>query len=188
MSLWYRTPEGVARTVDMIRNYYEQDSLKELRLVYEQFKQPGDPSTPEEYIKLHASDMTWRSVIRHLMDIIESAKVREKIMNMQWHLGRVENLKHPLLTSDRPIIMTNGIAYPESHLVMPLSPKYIFIAANTDEEVRKLKALSRNGGLAYRMNDRIVRQARKFVFASDPSQQRFIENRLGEKAACSPFE
>ncbi len=189
MSLWYRTPEGIARSYEMVRKYYEENQLEKLREVYTELKRPEDPATPEEYVQRHAGLMTGRTLIEHLMDIIESERVREKIMGMQWHLGRIERMRYPLLTSDRPIVMTTGgIAYKDSHIVMPLSPRHIFIATNTDEEAAKIKALFLSHKLAQRLNDRIVRQARKFVYSTNADQLRFIEKRLGEKLRCSPFE
>jgi hypothetical protein len=188
MSLLYRTPEGVARSLAMVKKYYEEKHLQDVRKVYTELKRPEDPETPEEYVAIIGARATSRTTIQHLMDIIESERVREKIMNMQWHLGRIAGLKHQLLTSDRPLVMTNGIALADSHIVMPLSPEHIFIAANTDEEVAKIKALSQTGELAVRLNDRVARQARKFVYAHDRSQLRFVANRLGQKMWCSPFE
>jgi hypothetical protein len=72
--------------------------------------------------------------------------------------------------------------------VLPISPQHIFVAAASDDEVRKLKELSKGGLMAKNLNDRVTRQARKFVYASDPSQLRFVDNTLGEKMVWSPFE
>lgn len=188
LSLLYRTPEGIARSSAMVKQWFEDHQLEELRKVYAELKRPEDPATPEEYMKLHGNLATSRTTIQHLMDIIESVRVREAFMAMQWHLGRIAGLKHSLLTSDRPYVMTDGIAHADSHFVMPLSPAHIFIAANTDQKVAEIKSLSSSGELAYRLNDRVVRQARKFVYAIDRSQLRFVENRLGQKVRCSPFE
>lgn len=170
MSLLYRTPEGVARSVEMIRKYYEERSLERLRKVYVDLKRPEDPDTLEEYFKLNSADMTSRTTIRHPMDIIESERVREKIMGMRWELGSFKGLKHKLLTSDRPMVMTNGIAHHDSHIVVPLSPTHIFIATNTAEEAAKIKALSKDGQIIHILNDRIVRQARKFAYGNNKSQ------------------
>jgi hypothetical protein len=188
MSLIYRTPEGVARSVDIIRKFYEEDSLEEIRKVYDHLKRPDDPPTPEEYVKLNSERMTSRTTMRHLLNIIESEAVRDKIMSMQWHLGYFNGLKYKLLTSDRPIVMTNGIDFPNSHLVMPISPTHIFIATNTTEEAEKIKALSKDGQIVGILNDKMVRQARRFAYGIDKSQTRFVENRLGDKIPCSPFE
>ena len=188
MSLWYRTPEGVARSSEMIRKYYEEENLEDMRERYAAERHPDDPDTLQEYLKATAPLITSRTTIVHLMDIIGSRKVTEKIMSMRWYVVRMNSLRFSILTSDRPIVMTNGIAYDDSHIVMPLSPQHIFVAANTEPEVEKLKALSRDGTIAAVLNDRVVRQARKFVYSTDDGQLRFVENRLGEKAVCSPFE
>lgn len=186
MSLWYRTPEGVERSLQAMRKTYLAELIKENRAKYQEEKKPGDPETIEEYIAPHEENILSRTTIDHLLTIIQSERVTEKIMVMQWHLGHFHNMRFPFLTSDRPIVMTDGIGYDNSHIVMPLSPRHLFIAANTEAMCRELKALG--GNLVHRMNDRIVRQARKFVFGTDDSQHRFVENRLGEKAVCSLFE
>jgi len=189
MSLLYRTPEGVARTVEMVRKYYENNELtNEMKAVYATTKGKDDPGTAEEFMQLHGARIRESTTVRLLMKIIESEQVREKITGMQWHLGRLEGLRYPLLTSDRPMVMTNGLTAVDSHIIMPLSPKHIFIATNTDEEANKIKALARGPELAKRLNDRMARQARKFVYGLDADQLRFVESRLGEKVACSPFE
>jgi hypothetical protein len=187
MTLFYRTPEGVRRSFEMIQKYYEE-SLSELHTVYDKLKKPTDPPTAEEYVKHHTGRMTTQTMIEHLLDIMQSEQVGTRIMNMQWHMGQIHNARHTFLTSDRPIIMTNGIGFPHSHLAMPLSPVHIFIATNTDKEANKIKALSKNGEVVFRLNDQIARQARKFVYGNDARQLRFVENRLGEMAQCSPFE
>ncbi len=187
MTLLYRTPEGVRRAFEMVRKFYDE-SLSELITVYDTIKKATDPPTAEEYLKLNSPRMTTRTMIEHLLDIMQSEKVGTRIMDMQWHMGRMHNSPYPFLTSDRPIIMTNGIAHPTSHIVIPLSPVHIFIATNTDDEANRIKALSKSGEIVRRLNDQIARQARKFVYGSDDRQLRFVENRLGDMVPCSPFE
>lgn len=122
------------------------------------------------------------------MDIIESPRVLDAISNMKWFLVRTNNLRFPLLTSDRPIVMTNGIGLPHSHMIMPVSPRHIFVAASSDAEIAKLKQFWKDGMMTTALNDFVVRQARKYVYGTDDSQLRFVANRLGEKKVCSPFE
>lgn len=188
LSLLYRTPEGVARSYEMVRKHYEGNDLAEIKKVYATIRKPSEPETVEEYLEKHGTLLTGRVLVQHLVDIIESDRVRTRLMEMQWHVGTMQGLKYPILTSDRPFVMTSGIAFPDSHFVMPLSPRHIFIAANSDEEVAKLKALARGGEIARRINDKMARQARKYVYGQNDSQLRFVANRLGQKAVCSPFE
>ena len=48
MSLWYRTPEGVARSSEMIRKHYEQENLEDMRERYAAERHPDDPDTLQE--------------------------------------------------------------------------------------------------------------------------------------------
>jgi hypothetical protein len=43
------------------------------------------------------------------------------------------------LTSDRPLVMTNGISGPGKHLGMPIGPRLLFIAADDRDEVEQLE-------------------------------------------------
>jgi hypothetical protein len=188
MSLWYRTPEGVARSSEKIRKHYEEENLEEYRARYESERRPGDPATLEEYLKTNSSATVSRTTMVHLSDIILSQRVTEHIIKMQWACAHLRGGKHSLLTSDRPIVMYNGLAYPQSHIVMPISPQHIFVAANSDESAATLRRMAESGELATALNDRVVRQARKFAYAVDSKHLRFVANRLGQKITCSPFE
>lgn len=188
LTLFYRTPEGVSRTRGLVQKFYEEQGFHELREAYESWRSPDDPETVEEYLALRGSSLMSRNSLLLMSTIMQSEKVGNRLMSMRWHLGRFTGLKNSLLTSDRPIVMTNGIGQDDSHLVMPLTPSHVLCIAGTDVEAQKIIARSQGGELARLMNDRIVRQARKYVFGRDDSQLRFVSNRLGEKAVCSPFE
>ena len=63
------------------------------------------------------------------------------------------------------------------------------MAADTLSTMQELCRVCRDGDAAVgTLNDRIVRQARKFVWATDKRQLRFIQNRLGEKVRWSSSE
>ena len=57
---------------------------------------------------------------------------------MQWHTADVSMVGRPLFTSDRPVIYSNGLAYANSHLVLPVSPTRLFVATNSDATARSL--------------------------------------------------
>ena len=84
--------------------------------------------------------------------------------------------------------MTNGLNKPDSHVIMPISPHYAFIAAASRAMIERIAQVDREGRLAGLLNDRVVRQARRYVWATDDSQLRFVENRLGTRAFWSPWE
>jgi hypothetical protein len=95
--------------------------------------------------------------------------------------------KFPMFTSDRPIAMT-ALGQDNAHLVMPLTPNHYFFAAKDSETMHRLEHRSQSGGLAEIMNNNIVRQARKYVYALDDSRQAFLTNRLGDRQSWSLLE
>src|SRR5205085_12392949 len=101
---------------------------------------------------------------------------------------RLNDSHHRLLTGDRPIVMTNGFNLPESHIVVPISPRTLFIAANDQRQVDHIGTMAESAGLAQMINNRICRQARKYVYGVDDGPLMFVASRLGEKASWSPFE
>ena len=61
---------------------------------------------------------------------------------MQWAVIHFDEAHHLLLTSDRPIVMTNGLAHATSHIVMPISPRRIFVADNNRVSTPGRKCIS----------------------------------------------
>ena len=88
---------------------------------------------------------------------------------MQWFVIHFDETHHMLLTSDRPIVMTNGLAHATSHIVMPISPRRIFVAANNRETIKDLQDMADAGGMAQKLNNRMARQARRYVYGVDDS-------------------
>jgi hypothetical protein len=101
--------------------------------------------------------------------------------------GTMDLSKTPyrLLTSDRPVIMTNGLGYTTSHLALPLSPTMLFVATNTQEMMDELRAMGRHD-LARNCNRWTVRHAVKYVWAQDHSHDELIEREMSADAKDEP--
>ena len=85
---------------------------------------------------------------------------------------------HKLLTSDKPIISSNGLTQPGAYLAIPTGPRKLFLATRTEEIRRALLVDTR---LAENANNSVVRQAVQFVYGSDSGQLAFVERRLRRK-------
>jgi hypothetical protein len=107
---------------------------------------------------------------------------------MVWGVVAVEYRTFPLLTSDRPLIMTNGLDRPDAHILMPISPTRVFAAAATQETLRKIINIASRSTFAKTINDRVTSQARKYVYGTDDTQLRFVANRLGKKLPSTPLD
>jgi hypothetical protein len=81
--------------------------------------------------------------------------------------------------------MTNGIGHPNSHIAIPIGPTQCFVAAATQEEQNRLRAIDA-AYFVHQTNDRMAVQARKFVYSVDDSQLRFVANRLGRREKAGP--
>jgi hypothetical protein len=187
MTLMHRTPERVewvkARVLALV-----PEALERARQQYPSMRGPGDPATFDEFRASMSPDAPQRATIMCLQRIMDSELVGNALNQMLWAVTPTHRARHTLLTCDRPIVMTNGLARPDAHIVLPISPLRIFFAAKNDETMRALDAMWRRGALAASLNDYMARQAHKYVYSTDDRQLRFVANRFGERLKSSPFE
>jgi hypothetical protein len=106
---------------------------------------------------------------------------------MRWSVVTFKDERHTLLTSDRPIVMTNGIIGPDDHLALPIGPRMLFVATNNVQTENMIRTID-PGILMAQVNDRVASQARKYVYGCDDRQLRFVQNRLGRKWPSTPLE
>ncbi len=158
----------------------------ELNDKYRQIRKPEDPETYEEYISKTGHPAGRASAIA-FQTIIDSPRMGGHLNQMRWSVVTFKNPRHTLLTSDRPIIMTNGIVKPGDHLALPVGPLSLFIASNNVETEDIIKNMDPRQLMA-QVNNRVASQARKFVYGTDDSQLRFVANRLGKMEPSTPLE
>ena len=178
-SLRQRQPEQVARLKKM--------SLERLEGILERVKvEAGSgevPALPTEvtfdqfadHMRQSVRDKDWADVLQH---VIDSSDVGLFISNMRWSLVNVQNSDRRFLTSDRPVVVTNGVNHPEGYIMLPISPTQLFVALNNIEMENRLRYADLRR-LVNQVNDLITRQAQRFVYSIDERQLRFVENRLG---------
>ena len=131
--------------------------------------------------------MTRKAAIRHdmehkawavlLEDLVDNATVGAFINAMRWTIVTVRNPEMSMLTSDRPLHMTNGLDHPEGYIILPVGPAHVFVAVNTPDMVRGIAGREPRG-LVKDIDAKVVGQASRYVYDSDDGQLRFVENRL----------
>jgi hypothetical protein len=188
MSLIVRNPEGITRLRSLVTERYPE-YLDGLRDTFDSIKHPDDPRTFED-VKAkgtQAKDLE-HIMLRLLQHLIDNPVVGAGLNNMVWGMVQFHRACFPLLTSDRPVIMTNGIGYPQSHIVLPISPNKVFIAATTTQQMMELDKTLKLPSAPQRLNDLVARQSRRYVYAADDRQLRFVNNRLGQALKSTPFD
>jgi len=184
ISLMLRNPEYVARMAAEVASFYARTDNEEK---YQQLRGPNDPATFEEYVAQRTFHPAGRMSAFALQKIIDSPTMGGHLNQMRWSVVTFKNERHTLLTSDRPIIMTNGIVGPNDHLALPIGPRMLFLATNNIQTENMIRTIDPRILMA-QVNHRVASQARKYVYGCDNRQLRFVENRLGRKWPSTPLE
>ncbi len=121
MSLIHRSPDEVRKVFEEIPKHvafseqiFERD--------YARLRRPDEPETFEEFKRLRPTNPAGRAAVMLIQSIIDSRIVGNHFVRMSWSIVSPRS-SHTFLTSDRPIIMTNGLASPEAHLSLPIGPR-----------------------------------------------------------------
>lgn len=187
MSLMVRNPESLDKYKRVAAAIFKQ-TLSNIEVLYSKERLPTDPPTYAEYTELHGSNPAGRTIVRVVQHLADNAELGRRLNSMRWTVLSDPKPKFELLTSDRPMLLTNGIGPPRGELLMPISPFHLFVATNNIETELKIRAIwkSRNGVAA--VNDRVASQARKYVYGTDDKQLAFVSRRLGLKYTADPLE
>ena len=181
MSLMHRGPEQLAALKARCRTSIEEQ-LAGLEHTYVEQRQPSDPETYAEMRAAREHDVEHKAWAMVLESVIDNPRVGTFINAMHWSIVTVGNPEQSMLTSDRPLHMTNGLDHPEAYIILPVGPAEIFIAVNTPEMVSRISE-TKPCGLVREINAKIVGQAVRYVYDTDDAQLRFVENRLLRKPA-----
>jgi hypothetical protein len=176
MSLMHRGPEPLAALKEKCRTSMEEQ-LAGLENTYADRRQPSDPETYAEMRAAVEHDVEHKAWAMVLESVVDNPRVGTFINGMQWTIATIRNPERSMLTSDRPLHMTNGLEHPEAYIILPAGPTDIFIAVNTPDMVRRISETEPRG-LVKEINAKVVGQAVRYVYDTDDVQLRFVENRL----------
>jgi hypothetical protein len=184
-SLIIRTPEHIQR-IQQKADENPPELPETLRHDYDKLRGPNDPATFEEYKAWSLANPLKLPAQRILPELINSERVITEIAFMRWTTAKVGKTRHSMLTSDRPVIMTNGLVQPDAHIAIPLSPKLLFLATKSDQTRRAIASMS-DDQIVETVNHKVSEQAIKYVYGIDDHQLRFVANRLGRMVPSTPL-
>ena len=144
------------------------------------------PATFDQFWRDILPEVVGRSWIKLVQRTIDSKIVGAHFNNLLWRVVEFKS-RSTLMTGDRPIIMTNGMVKPDSHLVIPIGPRKLFVAAPNLDLVNSLVGQNADEVVEF-ANDRIVKQAHRFCISSEETYLQFFDDRFGEMLPSSPVE
>ena len=187
MSLMVRNPEALQRYKEVAAAIFKE-ALPHIEANYANERGPDDPPTYAEYAQRHGPNPAARTIVRVVQSLADNAELGRRINSMRWTVLSAANPKFELLTSDRPMLITNGIGPPAGHLIMPISPFHIFVATNNVEKENEIRAVWNGGNAIEQVNERVACQSRKYVYGTDDKQLAFVSKRLGLAYTADPLE
>lgn len=183
MSMLQRSPD----LIKSLKLKWEQQFLTfppELEAMYQRERTPDQPSSLKEFLSETPAEQKARGVVSLLQAVMDLPRVGAHILNMQWSIMDVKpTAKFLFMTSDRPVIRTNGLAKDQGHIGLPISPSKLFVCANRGDV---LDSIAAGGNDIIRFtNELVVRQAERFVYASNSSPLAFVAKHLRRNAISS---
>ncbi len=152
---------------------------------YEAIRGAADPPTFDEYLALRDPDVAAKMRVNLIMTAFDNAIVCAHINQLAPAIIDVSASPNRLLTSDRPVHLFN-LKEQNGMVSLPISPTKLFVAMNDRANFDKLRNRPPRTIVAF-ANAYVVGRARRFVWARDTSQQRFVENRMSTTLEPTPL-
>ncbi|MBB3033292.1 DUF4238 domain-containing protein [Alteriqipengyuania lutimaris] len=118
------------------------------------------------------------------VDLVQSQAMIERMMELSVFIINLNDNAYDLMTSDSPLMMSNGLAHRDAFVILPTGPRTLVMLAENKSLPQHVAGYS--GKIVSKaMNDAVIVQAKKLVFGADRRQERFIDNRLNRPVAQS---
>ncbi|QNT68360.1 hypothetical protein HQ394_02050 [Defluviicoccus vanus] len=139
----------------------------------------GIDDIPSNYVKNQLGWSLEDRALTIIQRLVDNPHVGGRLINANWAVKRLAPRDGSLVLSDRPLIRIYGYDSPGATWVLPLTPHTAFIAANHEENLRRLLRLT-GQRFAKAINVSSAKQADKFVFSIEESHERWIRNYLSQ--------
>jgi hypothetical protein len=175
MSMLQRVPEEV----ELFKNTYAEFFNKVHAQDEERYKAirwDGLPQTLAEFLD-QRKIIAETGSLQTLQRLMDHDGLGLLINNMIWTSLHTPDAKHEFLTSDRPILMTATLKEENAYIIIPIGRRRLFVATN-DRQTMDMIINKSQSDLVNGVNQFVVAHAVKYVYGSDGSQLRFVQNRM----------
>ena len=178
MSLALRNPQTLAA----LKTDMRQQLIAQLRIkpeIQEEHRASGDPRDIVAWIedRFPSSFLNGSGTLVLPLFIEELSK---PLHAMCWFICDLGDAATSLLTSDRPLFGQHGFGDPRCIVALPLSPRLLFVAANTRESIQTF-AQRQPETIVGLINERLVTQAVAHVYGNTKEHRPMVEKYLRPK-------
>jgi hypothetical protein len=152
---------------------------------YELIKKPEDPPTFDEY--LAARDPLTHAKVRVnlIVKTFDNEILGKYLNNMIWAVVDLSRANNRLLISDRSVVFSN-LKEKLGYASLAISPTKLFVAVNNTTALDFFRR-SKPEQIVRAANKDVVTRSRKYVWAHDESQTRFIQNNMSKNMEPTPL-
>jgi len=177
LSMVFRNPEEMLKFKERFHDELMKPDAN-IQAEYDKRKEAGDPGTFEQWLMTNRPERIERSAILLMTKLVQRQNVNYLLRTMHWRVIDISAVTRRLMTSDRPIMMSNGMVHYAGHFALPISPTKLFIACTTVAFANQFCAMSK-GKIVREINKIVVGQARKFIYAQDSSHLSDVRKVMG---------
>ena len=169
VGLLLRSPATVKSIYDRMSN----PTAKEYRDLKRDFERdfPG-----KKYEDISPLEMK-RGAMYSLVKLIQNDEVEQLLNSMIWTVYDLGLPELRFFTSDRPVIMSNGLGKKDGHLAFPLSPRKMFFAFANKNIQAEIQGMS-PWHISDQANAVIVRSAIEVVWDTDARRLPYVSKQL----------
>lgn len=179
LSLMLRNPEEVTQFKSSYTDLI-MTPQPEFQAKYAAIRQAEDPAVFEDWMVQNDATHVERSAMFAITTFIEHPRVLRLFLGMHWVVIDTSSVARRLMTSDRPVMLTQGMLQYAGHYALPIGPTRLFLAATTVDFAKRFASLPA-GKIVREVNKMVVGQARKFVYAVDGTCLANVRREMGKR-------
>jgi hypothetical protein len=183
-AIHFRHPDAMPELREAAKKIWEA-SGGDYQARYEAVRKRTDPPTMDEYLPMRDPLLPVKMPVNLIMKGLDNEILCTHLNQMRYAIVDLSAAPHRLLTSDRPVQFFN-LKEPNGLVSMPIGPTKLFVAANEESTFDKLRRVPPRKVVS-EVNTYVVSRARRFVWAQDRSQDRFIANKMGTNLEPTPL-
>jgi hypothetical protein len=184
IALHFRHPDAMPELRSAAQSIWKGSGEKSQQQ-YERIRKPEDPSTYDEYLTQRDPLGHAKARVNLIIKSFDNDILGRHLNNMFWAVLDLADVKYRLLMCDRPVIFSK-LKEPIGYVSLPLNPTKLFIGMNDRKTLDIFRSMKRHE-IVRNTNKFCVRRARKFVWASERSQEQFIKNNMSKDMEPTPL-
>lgn len=179
-----RHPDAIPELRTAAKAIWEGSGV-DSQIAYEKLRKHDDPVTYDEYLAKIDPLVPEKACLNLVIKTLDNDIVGNHINQMRWSTVDLSRARYRLLTSDRPVEMFS-LKEPKGILSVPISPTRLFVAVNEQEILRKIDRADPDE-IVRKINLHTASRARRFVWAPNDAQNRFVENHMSRAMETLPL-